>query len=111
MQVRGRRLLAWCAAGLLAAGGSQAGSYPDRPLRLFVGYGAVGGTDLLSRAIKPDLSRALGVAVIVENRPGGGGAVGAGVVARAAHDGYIVLRPCFMDRRRSGWSNTSRRNE
>jgi tripartite-type tricarboxylate transporter receptor subunit TctC len=91
VQVCGRQLLAFAIVGLVTAGGAQAGSYPDHPLRLVVGYGAGGGTDLVARAIQPDLSRALGVSVIVENRPGGGGAVGAGFVARSAPDGYTVL--------------------
>lgn len=78
------------AVTLLAALPARA-AYPDHPIHLVVGYGAGGGTDLVARAIQPELIKALGVPVIIDNRPGAGGAVGAGFVARADADGYTVL--------------------
>ncbi len=77
---------------LLGAGLAQAqGSYPEKPVRLIVPFPPGGGADNLARSIFPRAAQALGQPIIIENRPGAGGNLGAEFVARAAADGYTVL--------------------
>jgi tripartite-type tricarboxylate transporter receptor subunit TctC len=70
---------------------SQAQDWPTRPIRIVVGFGAGGGTDIAARIIAEPLSKALGQPVVVENRVGGGGTTAAEQVARAPKDGYTAL--------------------
>jgi tripartite-type tricarboxylate transporter receptor subunit TctC len=70
---------------------SASADYPDRPVKLIVPFPAGGGADNLARMIMPRVSHVLGVPVVIENRPGAGGNVGAEIVARAAPDGYTLL--------------------
>jgi len=72
-----------------ACGGQDA--YPNRPLRIMVGFTPGGGPDLTARHIAQRLGESLGQQVIVENRPGAGGTVAAALVARSAPDGYTLL--------------------
>jgi tripartite-type tricarboxylate transporter receptor subunit TctC len=69
----------------------QAQSYPDRPIHLIAPFPAGGLADVLARAVGNEISKTLGQPVIVENRPGAGGNVGADVVAKSAPDGYMLL--------------------
>jgi tripartite-type tricarboxylate transporter receptor subunit TctC len=73
------------------AGWAQEAPYPNRPIRVLVGFAPGGGTDVTTRAMAPRLSQALGQPVIVENRPGAGGNLASDVVAHAAPDGYTLL--------------------
>ena len=86
-----RRFLAVLAGfSVLVAGGAAAQEYPTRPIRLIVGYGAGGATDLAARIVADHLEKTLGQPVTVENRPGGNGIVGTRAVFMAAPDGYTL---------------------
>lgn len=85
-----------CLATLTYAGqtpGAAGERYPNKPIRLIVGFAAGGGTDLLSRILAVRMTEALGQPVIVDNRPGAGGTIAAEIVARAAPDGYTLNAP------------------
>jgi tripartite-type tricarboxylate transporter receptor subunit TctC len=84
-----KRFLA--ALAFIAATGAAAEGYPERPVHFLVPFTAGSGTDIIGRTLGQALSNALGQPVIVENRPGAGGTVGAGQVARSAPDGYTLL--------------------
>lgn len=75
----------------LAGRAALAADWPTRPLRLVVPFAAGGTSDLLGRLIGNALGPALGQTVIVENRPGGGGTLGAAFVAQSPPDGYALL--------------------
>ena len=75
----------------LAAAGALAQPYPGRPIRVIVPYAAGGTSDILARQVGPKLTEALGQPVIVENKPGANGNVGAEFVAKSLPDGYTLL--------------------
>jgi tripartite-type tricarboxylate transporter receptor subunit TctC len=76
-----------CAAATNAA----AQSYPDKPIRVVVPFAAAGSTDILIRTVGQKMSESLGQTLVIDNRGGAGGAIGAELAARAVPDGYTIM--------------------
>ncbi len=70
---------------------AQAPAYPERPLTMIVTFAAGGSSDVLARAVATAMSQGLGKQIIIENRPGAGGNIGAEAAAKATPDGYTLL--------------------
>ena len=81
--------LLMCIATL--SGNVHAQAYPDRPIKLVVGFAPGGGTDLVARAMSPYLGKLLGQTIVIENKPGAGGATAASFVAKSKPDGYTLM--------------------
>jgi tripartite-type tricarboxylate transporter receptor subunit TctC len=79
------------AAFALAAPLAWAQAYPDKPIRFIVPFTAGSGTDIVARTVAEPMSRSLGQPIVVENRPGAGGTLGAAQVAKSTPDGYTLL--------------------
>ncbi len=84
-----RALVAVLAATLASAGWAQ--SFPSKPLRIVVPFGAGGVADLTARTVAQKLSQSLGQPVVIENKPGAGGVGAADTVAKSAPDGHTLL--------------------
>ena len=86
-----KKILTALLAGLVLATGAQAAGYPDKPVTNVVPFPPGGSTDMLARMMTQKMSEKLGQPVVVENKPGATGAIGATQVKRAAPDGYTLL--------------------
>ena len=84
-------LVAAMVFAVIGAADAIAQTWPARPIRLIVSYAPGGVTDVVARLIAQPLSEALGQSIVVENKPGAAGAIGAEVVAGSAPDGYTLL--------------------
>ena len=81
-------------ASLAASGFSSAraqSAWPTKPVRLVIPFPAGGATDIIGRTLATRLSTALGQQIVIENKPGAGGVIGADAVAKSAPDGYSVV--------------------
>ncbi len=78
-------------ATVLPGTGARAADWPERPIRMLVGFAPGGGTDATSRAIAPKLTELLGQQVIVDNRPGATGNIATDIVSKSTPDGYTIL--------------------
>lgn len=86
--------LAWAAlalAPLIVTAPAMAEKFPERPVTMIVGYPPGGSNDIVARIVAPALGEALGTTIVVENKAGASGIIGAGHVAKAKPDGYTVL--------------------
>ena len=89
-----KRMFGACLAGLLAftaAAAMAADAYPSRPIRIVIGFPPGGAIDTIARVMAPRMAESMGQSVVVENRPGAAGMIGAQSVARAEPDGYTVF--------------------
>ncbi len=86
-----RALAALFAAGIAGTAVASESAYPSKPVRLVVPFPPGGGADNLARLVMPRVAQLLGQPIVIDNKPGAGGNVGAEVVARAAPDGYTLL--------------------
>nr|MDP2190482.1 tripartite tricarboxylate transporter substrate binding protein [Rhodoferax sp.] len=86
-----RILSALVLSGLSLSVVAQAPAYPAKPIRLMVGFAPGGAADYVARAISESLGKAIGQAIVIENRAGAGSSIAAEAVAKAAPDGYTVL--------------------
>ena len=86
-----RAVLLGATAGATAVAARPALAFPDRPLRWIVAYPAGGGSDALARLIGTAMAPGLGQPVVVDNRPGAAGTLGADAAAKAAPDGHTVF--------------------
>jgi tripartite-type tricarboxylate transporter receptor subunit TctC len=89
-----RTIVAALAAGMMlaaAAPSASAQDWPSKPVKILIGFGAGGGTDVATRILADGLSETLGQQFVVENRPGAGGTIAGGVAAKAPKDGYTAL--------------------
>lgn len=88
----------FCAVALFSMGGvALAQGYPNKPVRIVVPWPAGGGADFLGRSVAQRLTQKLGQQVLVENRPGVGGSLGAAFVKNSAPDGYTLLMNYLSD--------------
>jgi tripartite-type tricarboxylate transporter receptor subunit TctC len=95
--MNGTRLLRAALGFALASGiatgfvRAQTAAYPNRPIKMIVGFGAGGGTDIVARIVAQKMSESLGQSVLVENRTGASGMIAAADVAKSPPDGYTLM--------------------
>lgn len=97
MRINSRTALVWLLAMVLAPALAWADRYPSKPIRIVVAFPAGSAGDVRTRQIADRLTKAMAQPVVVENRPGASGAIGAGVVAKAQPDGYTLLYGTVYD--------------
>ncbi|WP_219210541.1 Bug family tripartite tricarboxylate transporter substrate binding protein [Variovorax boronicumulans] len=76
---------------VVASSASLAQGYPAKPIRLIVPFPAAGATDLFARTLSQKMGEKLGTTIVIDNKPGAGGAIGSDQAAKAAPDGYTLL--------------------
>lgn len=81
----------FCSAAVLAAAPLAVQAFPEKPIRLIVPFSPGGGTDILARQLAEQLTQAEGWNIVVDNRPGGNGAIALSTVSRAAPDGHEII--------------------
>jgi tripartite-type tricarboxylate transporter receptor subunit TctC len=86
-----KRILATISLALLAGGALAQGVYPGKPIRMIVPFTAGSVTDIVARTVADTMSRSMGQPIVIENKPGAGGTIGAALVAKSEPDGYTVL--------------------
>jgi tripartite-type tricarboxylate transporter receptor subunit TctC len=86
-----RQAIAVMLAGLAAAAGARAQSYPSKPIRVIVGYTAGGAVDIIARAVSQQLQASLGQPVVIENRPGAGTNIALRALIDSPADGYTLM--------------------
>ncbi len=84
-------LAAAAAAGVWPAASHAQAAWPNKPVRIVVPFAPAGTTDILARAIAPELSRVFGQPFVIDNKPGAGGNLGADLIAKSPPDGYNLL--------------------
>lgn len=89
--MRRRTVLGALAAPMLVRGAGAQEAWPTRPVTFIVPWAPGGSNDVVARLVAPAISERIGQSVVVENRPGGGGSIGMGQVARARPDGHTLL--------------------
>jgi tripartite-type tricarboxylate transporter receptor subunit TctC len=87
----GLKIAAALLALLTMASAASAQAWPTRPIKVIIPFSAGSATDTMSRPVLEQLSKQLGQPIVVENRPGGGGTIGMGAVAKSDPDGYTLL--------------------
>ncbi len=75
----------------LGAGSAVAQDYPNRPIKIVVGFAPGGGVDTVARLLGQEMSKSLGQSIVIENRPGAAGTIGAAAAARSEPDGYTLV--------------------
>jgi tripartite-type tricarboxylate transporter receptor subunit TctC len=85
-----KRLLIGALSAVFAIGTAQATSYPDRPIRVLVGYSAGGAGDSIARIVTGAMAQVLGQPIVVENRAGAGSSIASNAIATAPKDGYTL---------------------
>ncbi|HEX8886066.1 MAG TPA: tripartite tricarboxylate transporter substrate-binding protein, partial [Noviherbaspirillum sp.] len=85
-----KKFLSTLLMGMALSGAAHA-EYPEKPITAIVPFPPGGSTDAIARAIGPKITQKLGQPFVVENRPGATGAIGAGMLKRAAPDGYTIM--------------------
>ncbi len=91
LALRAVRRFAFAAVTIVLTSAAMAQSYPDKPIRAYIPFGAGSATDVIHRAVFDAVAAELGQPIIVENRGGAGGTLATGAVVRAEPDGYTVL--------------------
>src|SRR3954469_25061788 len=90
--MKSRNLLTALAFGALSlAAAAQPAPYPNKPIRLVIGFAPGGAADYVARSMSDAFSKALGQTVVVDNKPGNGSSIAAEIVAKAPPDGYTLL--------------------
>jgi len=88
---RHHRLVALALAVFSAAAGAQPAAYPNKPIRLVIGFAPAGAADFVARSMSDAFAKALGQPVVVDNKPGNGSSIAAEIVAKSPPDGYTLL--------------------